>query len=142
MRISDWSSDVCSSDLLTVITAAQDAQYSIDGLAGHSAGNSISSAIDGLTLNLVKAGESTLTVANDSSKGTSALSNLVNTYNSFVRIYQNLTKYDATSNTAGAMIGDATINGINSTLSRLVGGGANGTRSEEHTSELQSLMRI
>lgn len=116
-----------SGNALTVITAAQDAQYSIDGLAGHSAGNSISSAIDGLTLNLVKVGQSTLTVANDPGKGSGALSNLVSTYNSFVGIYQNLTKYDATSGTAGAMIGDATINGINSTLSRLVSGSANGT---------------
>lgn len=111
---------------LSTITAAQNAEYTIDGIAGHSAGNSISTAIDGLTLNLVKVGESTLTVANDPSKATSALTNLVNTYNSFVGIYQNLTKYDATSETAGAMIGDATINSINSTLSRIIGGGANG----------------
>ncbi|MGS1012095.1 flagellar filament capping protein FliD [Rhodanobacter sp. UC4450_H17] len=123
----NYDAAAASGNALTVITAAQDAQYSIDGLAGHSAGNSISSAIDGLTLNLVKVGESTLTVANDPSKGSGALSNLVNTYNSFVGIYQNLTKYDATSGTAGAMIGDATINGINSTLSRLIGGSANGT---------------
>lgn len=123
----NYDAAAASGNALTFITAAQDAQYSIDGLAGHSAGNSISSAIDGLTLNLVKVGESTLTVANDPSKGSGALSNLVNTYNSFVGIYQNLTKYDATSGTAGAMIGDATINGINSTLSRLIGGSANGT---------------
>ena len=116
-----------SGNALTVITAAQDAKYSIDNVDGHSAGNSVSGAIDGLTLNLVASGQTTLTVANDPSKGSSALSNLVNTYNSFVGIYQNLTKYDATSGTAGAMIGDATINGINSTLSRLVGGVANGT---------------
>ena len=112
---------------LNVITAAQDAEYTIDGLAGHSAGNSVSGAIDGLTLNLIKLGESRVTVANDSSKGVSALTNLANTYNSFVGIYKNLTKYDAVSETAGAMIGDATINGINSTLSRIIGGSSNGT---------------
>jgi flagellar hook-associated protein 2 len=112
---------------LNVITAAQDAEYTIDGLAGHSAGNSVSGAIDGLTLNLVKLGESRVTVANDSGKGVSALTNLANTYNSFVGIYKNLTKYDAVSETAGAMIGDATINGINSTLSRIIGGSSNGT---------------
>ena len=123
----DYDAAAGSGNALTVITAAQDAQYSIDGVAGHGAGNSVSGAIDGLTLNLVASGQTTLTVANDPSKGSSALSNLVNTYNSFVGIYQNLTKYDATSGTAGAMIGDATINGINSTLSRLVGGVANGT---------------
>jgi flagellar hook-associated protein 2 len=116
-----------SGNALSVITAAQDAQYSIDGLAGHSAGNTVSTAIDGITLTLVEAGNTTLSVINDSSKATSALTNLVNTYNSFVRIYQNLTKYDPASNTAGAMLGDATLNSINSTLSRIVGGTANGT---------------
>ena len=112
---------------LSVITAAQDAAFSIDGLPASSAGNTVSSAIDGVTLNLVKAGSSTLNVTNDGSKATSALNNLVNTYNSFVGIYQNLTKYDATSETAGAMIGDATLNAISSTLSRIVGGTANGS---------------
>ena len=111
---------------LSVITAAQDSAYSIDGLAGTSAGNTVSTAIDGLTLNLATTGSSTLTVANDSSKATSALGNLVNTYNSFVGIYQNLTKYDPTSQKAGALIGDATLNSINSTLSRIVGGTSNG----------------
>lgn len=112
---------------LSVINPAADALYTIDGLPANSAGNSTSTAIDGLTLNLSALGTSTVTVANDTSKATSALTNLVNTYNSFVGIYQNLTKYDATSKVAGAMIGDATLNGINSTLSRIIGGSGNGT---------------
>jgi flagellar hook-associated protein 2 len=111
---------------LSVVTAAADAQYSIDGLAASSAGNTVSTAIDGLTLNLVKAGSSTLSVSSDTSKATSALTNLVNTYNSFVGIYQNLTRYDATSGTAGALLGDATLNGISNTLSGIIGGTANG----------------
>lgn len=112
---------------LSVVTAAADAKYTIDGLAASSAGNTVSSAIDGLTLNLVKVGSSTLSVSSDTSKATSALTNLVNTYNGFVGIYQNLTKYDATSGTAGALLGDATLNSINSTLSGIIGGTANGT---------------
>ncbi len=123
----NYDVNASSGNALSVINPAQDAAYSIDGLPGTSAGNTISGAIDGLTLNLVAAGSSTLAVSNDSSKASSALSNLVSTYNSFVGIYQNLTKYDATSGTAGALIGDATLNGINSTLSRIVGGTANGT---------------
>ncbi|TAM05360.1 MAG: flagellar hook protein [Rhodanobacter sp.] len=111
---------------LTVINAAKDAQYSIDGLAGSNAGNTVSTAIDGLTLNLVKLGSSTVSVSSDTTKATSALTNLVSTYNSFVGIYQNLSKYDATTGTAGALLGDATLNSINSTLSRIVGGTANG----------------
>ncbi|EIM02236.1 flagellar hook protein [Rhodanobacter thiooxydans] len=111
---------------LTVVTAAADAKYSIDGLAASSAGNTVSTAIDGLTLNLAKVGSSTLSVSSDTSKATSALTNLVNTYNSFVGIYQNLTRYDATTGTAGALLGDATLNSINNTLSSVIGGTANG----------------
>lgn len=122
----NYDASAGSGNNLTVINAASDALYTIDGLAANSAGNSISTAIDGLTLNLSTLGTSTVSVANDPSKATSALTNLVNTYNSFVGIYQNLTKYDATTKTAGAMIGDATLNGINSTLSRIVGGSTNG----------------
>ena len=122
----NYDASAGSGNNLTAINAASDALYTIDGLAANSAGNSISTAIDGLTLNLSTLGTSTVSVANDPSKATSALTNLVNTYNSFVGIYQNLTKYDATTKTAGAMIGDATLNGINSTLSRIVGGSTNG----------------
>lgn len=123
----NYDVNASSGNGLSVITAAQDAAFSIDGLPASSAGNTVSTAIDGVTLSLVKAGSSTLNVTNDGSKATSALNNLVNTYNSFIGIYQNLTKYDATSGTAGAMIGDATLNSINATLSRIVGGTANGT---------------
>lgn len=123
----NYDASANSGNALNVITTAQDAHYTIDGLAGNSSGNSVNGAIDGLTINLAKVGESTLTVANDGSKATSAVTNLVSTYNSFVGIYQNLTKYDATSGAAGALIGDATLNSINSTLSRIVGGTANGT---------------
>lgn len=122
----NYDASASSGNNLTVINAASDALYTIDDLAANSAGNSISTAIDGLTLNLSTLGISTVSVADDPSKATSALTNLVNTYNSFVGIYQNLTKYDATTKTAGAMIGDATLNGINSTLSRIIGGSANG----------------
>jgi len=110
---------------LSVITPAADALFTIDGMPANSAGNSTSTAIDGLTLNFTTTGTSTVTVANDTSKATGALTNLVNTYNSFVGIYQNLTKYDTVTGTAGAMLGDATLNGISSTLSRIFGGNAN-----------------
>jgi flagellar hook-associated protein 2 len=123
----NYDPDASLGNGLSVTHPAADALFTIDGLPAHSAGNSSSAAIDGLTLNFVAEGTSTVTVANDTSKATSALTNLVNTYNSFVGIYQNLTKYDSTSGTAGAMIGDATLNGINNTLARIMGGGVNGT---------------
>jgi flagellar hook-associated protein 2 len=123
----NYDASASSGNALSVITPAQDALYSIDGLAANSASNSVGTAIDGLTLNLVATGTSTVSVSNDSSVATSAINNLVSTYNSFVGIYGNLTRYDATTGTAGALIGDATLNSIKSTLANIVGGTANGS---------------
>lgn len=123
----NYDPNASSGNGLSVIDPAQDAQYTIDGLAGHSAGNTVSTAIDGLTLNLVAAGSSTVTVSSDSAKASNAVTNLVNTYNSFIGIYKNLTRYDATSGQAGALIGDATMNSIKGTLAAVFGGTANGS---------------
>jgi flagellar hook-associated protein 2 len=121
-----YDPDAASGNGLTVIDPAQDAEYTIDGLPGHSAGNTVSTAIDGLTLNLAAEGTSTVTVSSDTAKASNAVTNLVNTYNSFVTIYKNLTKYDATTETSGALIGDATLNSIKSTLATVIGGPSNG----------------
>jgi len=121
-----YDPNAASGNGFTVIDPAQDAEYTIDGLPGHSAGNTISTAIDGLTLNLAAEGISTVTVSSDTAKATSAVTNLVNTYNSFIGIYKNLTRYDATTQTSGALIGDATLNSIKGTLAAVMGGTANG----------------
>ena len=65
--------------------AAQNAQFSVDGVAITSATNSVTDAIPGVTLRLAsKAGLSTVTVAVqlDNGKLNSAISSLVNAYNS------------------------------------------------------------
>lgn len=111
---------------LSVVTAAKDATYTVDGLAGSSSQNSVTTAVDGVTLNLIAVGSTTVTVANDTSVATTAIGNLVKTYNSFVGIYKNLTQYDPTSGTAGALIGDATLNSVQGTLTNIVGGAING----------------
>lgn len=118
----DYGPDVPGGSGARLITAAQDATFTIDGMPATSAGNTVANAIDGVSLNLSKIGTSTLSVTNDGSTATSAITNLVNTYNSFVSIYKNLTKYDPTAKTAGALIGDATLNSIKSTLAGIVGG--------------------
>ncbi|HXE77224.1 MAG TPA: flagellar filament capping protein FliD [Rhodanobacter sp.] len=122
----NYDAGASSGNALNVITAAQDAQYSIDGMAGHSASNTVTDAIDGLSLSLAGTGTSALNVTSDTATSTSALTNLVNTYNSFVGIYQGLTRYDPTGGSAGALIGDATLNGISNKLANIVGGAANG----------------
>lgn len=121
----NYDPNASSGNGLSVIDPAQDAQYTIDNLPGHSAGNTVSDAIDGLTLNLAAEGTSTVTVSSDTAKATSAVTNLVSTYNSFIGIYKNLTRYDASTGSAGALIGDATLSSIKGTLAAVLGGSAN-----------------
>lgn len=105
----------------TATTPAQDASFTIDGLAATSSSNTVGSAIDGVTLTLSKVGTSTVTIAQDTSTVTTALQNLTTAYNSFVSTYQTLTKYDSTNNEVGALIGDATVTSIKSQVSQLLG---------------------
>jgi len=105
----------------TATTKAQDATFTIDGTPATSTTNSVAGAIDGVTLSLSKVGSSTLTIANDPTAVSSALQSLVTSYNAFVSTYQTLTKYDATNNQVGALIGDATVTSLKSQVSSLLG---------------------
>ena len=116
-----------SSNGLSVVNAAQDAKFTIDGMAATSASNTVTGAIDGVTLSLWKQGTATLSVSTDSSAASTAVGNLVTAYNNFVGVYQSLTAYDPSGTNTGALIGDATLNSIKSTLSSIVSGaGGNG----------------
>jgi len=112
---------------LSVVTAAQDAKFTIDGMAATSASNTVTGAIDGVTLSLWKQGTATLSVSTDSSAASTAVGNFVTAYNNFVGVYQQLTTYDPSGANTGALLGDATLNSIKSTLSSIVSGpGGNG----------------
>ncbi|MFC5740480.1 flagellar filament capping protein FliD [Dyella tabacisoli] len=112
---------------MKVTTAAQDALFTIDGMAGNSASNTVTSGIDGVTMTLSKVGTSTLSMASDGNTATAAVNSFVNAYNSLSALYTSLTKYDSTGNSTGPLIGDATLNSIKGTLSSIVSGtGGNG----------------
>jgi flagellar hook-associated protein 2 len=107
----DPTAAVGSGQNLSQTQAAQDATLSIDGIAVTKPSNTITDAIQGVTLNLTKAAPSTpttLTVASDSSGITTALNNFVSAYNSLNTTMAGLTAYDASTNTAGLLLGDPT----------------------------------
>ncbi|HEY4293924.1 flagellar filament capping protein FliD [Luteibacter sp.] len=113
----------------TPTVKAQDALFTIDNLPASSPTNVVTKAIDGVTLTLSKVSKNpdgsvnptTVTITNDTSAVSGALGSLVTAYNAFISTYQQLTKYDATNQQVGALIGDATINSIKSQVSTLVG---------------------
>jgi flagellar hook-associated protein 2 len=100
---------------------AQDALFTIDGTPASSASNTAASSIDGVTLTLSKVGKSSVTIANDTSAVGTAMNSLVTAYNAFISTYSTLTKYDATNQQVGALIGDATVNSIKSQVSSMLG---------------------
>lgn len=101
--------------------AAADAQVRIDGVLRSSPVNQVSDAIEGLTLNLLKAAEpgagpSSLSVTADNSATRSAVQALVAAYNATINALAGATRYNAATGEAGALNGDAQARGATSAL--------------------------
>ncbi len=99
-------------------TAAQDASFSIAGVSYTSASNTVSDALSGVTLNLVAATTSpaTLTVADNTSTIESNIQAFVTAYNTLQSSLAQLGGYDATTNTAGPLMGNAALTGAQSQI--------------------------
>ncbi len=95
-------------------TAAQDASFSVSGVAYTSASNTVTSALSGVTLNLLATTSTaaTLTVSTDTSTVEGNINAFVSAYNTLQGTFASLGSYDATTNTAGPMMGDALLSGI------------------------------
>lgn len=100
----------------TQSAAAADASFSVAGVAYTSASNTVSNAISGVTLTLLgtsAAGTSqTLSLANDTTGTVSNIQSLVSAYNTLAGQLTSLGSYDSTTGTAGPMLGDALLEGI------------------------------
>lgn len=105
---------------------AQDAKLSLDGIAITSASNSVSGAIDGVTVNLAKTGTTQLTVSQDNSAATQAVQDFVSAYNSYVGTVGTLSSYDADSGSAGVLLGDTTLTSVQRQIAAVLGSGIAG----------------
>ena len=116
---SDDSSDLASSlfNDMTETVAAKDAQLTINGISITSQSNTVSEALQGVTLSLSAIGSSqTLTIQRDTDKIADAINDFVDAYNSFVSTVDTLTAYDADSGSAGELLGDSTTRRISTEL--------------------------
>jgi flagellar hook-associated protein 2 len=109
---------------LTQTQAAQDANFTINGYAASSAGNLASGAITGVTLNLAKASaagtSTTLTISPDTTAAQSSISAFVTALNGALSSIQTLTAYNATTQTAGALQGNATLQSFQNQLENIL----------------------
>ncbi len=106
---------------LTETLAAQDAQVRIDGFDVMSASNTISGAIDGVTITVTEdSGGSSeqLTVENDETAARALVGDFVESYNALITTLDSLTDYDAEAELAAPLLGDATIRGIRDQIRR------------------------
>ena len=116
---------------LSVLQAAQDAQVKVDGFTFDSPSNSVTGAITGVTLNVVKPAETpgtttTVTIATDQSGPQNAVNSLVTAYNRIVSTLRPLGAYNAETRQGGALLGDPTLRDFMSNIRRLVGSPSDG----------------
>lgn len=98
-----------------------DAEIVVDGYTVNRSGNRISDVIGGVTLDLVGAEPGTkvsLDVAADKEKASGAVSGLVDSYNALAAVIGELGNYDPVSGEHGALLGDATLRGVQGRLQR------------------------
>jgi len=104
-------------------SAAKNAQFNISGIPHTSQSNTVTDALNGVTLTLtgVSAAGTTgvgslatsqLTVASDTDTILTNVGAFVDAYNAMVKAIQPLGSFDQTTQTAGPMLGDATLNGV------------------------------
>ncbi|HAP25967.1 MAG TPA: flagellar hook protein FliD [Achromobacter sp.] len=112
------STDAANSKLTA--TAAVDAEIDINGITVKSGTNNISTAIDGVTLNLSETTEAgkpiTLKLESDPSVANKAIQSFVTAYNTLQTTIKNLTAFDAAAATNQPLTGDGTTRAIQSSL--------------------------
>jgi flagellar hook-associated protein 2 len=103
--------DPAGTQHLTQTLAAQNADLTVNGIAVTSASNTVSEAIQGVTLTLknTTAAPSSLTVARDSAAINTAASGFVEAYNALASQIKSRSAYGSDAKTAGSLAGDGTL---------------------------------
>jgi flagellar hook-associated protein 2 len=107
----------------TELDPARDALVRVEGFDVTSATNTISNAIDGVTITAVKAapGETqVLTIANDTKAATDRIKKFVTDFNSTANTLASLRRFNPTTREAGPLIGDALLRGVEADIRRQI----------------------
>lgn len=117
--------DPAGTQNLSQTVTAQDAAFKVDGISVSKSSNTVTDAIQGVTLNLLKTNSgssATLDVTKDSAAVSGSVSAFVSAYNEVNKVIDNLTSFDATTQIAGLLQGDSSTNLIQNRIRRTVGG--------------------
>jgi flagellar hook-associated protein 2 len=127
------SYDPAGTQNLTQTVAAQDANLTVNSLPITSGSNTLTEAIQGVTLSLAKTGITTVTIGRDAAAAQQAGQAFVKAYNDLNAMLRDLTRFDADGNSSGTLVGDSAARTIQSQLrealsSGLAGGNGNTLR--------------
>jgi flagellar hook-associated protein 2 len=104
---------------------AQDANYTINNFPASSGSNVVANAISGVTLNLLQASapgiSTTLTVSPDTTSTQAAIDKFVTAVNGVLSSIQTLTSYDPSTQQAGPLNGNATLEAFQNQLQNILG---------------------
>jgi flagellar hook-associated protein 2 len=110
---------------LTDTQDAKDANFKINGFAATSSSNQVSSAVTGVTINLLAQTATgvttTLSITPDTSGAQSSIDKFVTALNGVLSSIQTLTSYDPSSNTAGPLNGNPTLEAFQNQLQNILG---------------------
>lgn len=101
---------------MTSVQKAQDAKLTVDGLQITRSSNTVSDAIEGVTLQLVKTTAAdegaTVTVSRNDETAKKAVDDFVSAYNALNTLIRSQTKYDETTKSSGLLNGDGSVRAI------------------------------
>jgi flagellar hook-associated protein 2 len=111
---------------LTQVAEARNALFSIDGIAISKASNTVTDAIEGVTLNLAKTniGQPVSMAINQDTKSISdSVQAFVKSYNDANKVLKDLSAYNAQTKTGSVLNGDSTVRSVQSQLRSILTGG-------------------
>lgn len=121
---------------LSETVTAQNAEFKVDGVAVSKSTNTVTDAIPGVTLNLMKtnAGSpSSITVARDTASVKSAIEGFVKTYNNLNKSLADLSSYNAATKQGAILQGDSTVRALQAQLRGTLSSSLTGTGSSYAT---------
>lgn len=104
-------------------TGGDNAELDVNGIQISHQSNRLEEAIEGVTLNLVDTGSSTVTVERDTGAVRDTVSDFVDGYNELKATTGELTSFDPETGEAGELLGDSTMRMAESRLRSVLSGG-------------------
>ena len=113
------------------LTQGTDAAFTIDGISGTRASNTVTDLVAGVTINLLKDGgaKSTINITSDTDTIKSQVNEYVGAYNKLVDTVQGFSQYDGSTGKTGALFADVTTQNVLDSLTSGITGQVSGLSS-------------